>query len=480
MIHLAVCSIVVSLPALNAPATRPAAADRQAATRPALIAAVDPRVELMSVIFRLAGNPEYNMRASQSPYSEAVEDHFGKFRDHPAVTKARQLRGSRGVSFDAVMGMAVHIEDAVSLKERVPFDNPACKLDSRWRPDEARDFLKAARAFAKETGFAGFMRKHQDLHAAAAARMIELLKQRDYVGWFDSFFGARPNATFGVIVGMLEGGGNYGVTLQPLDGREEITPIIGVWKFDDEGVPVFTDEIIPTLIHEFCHAYTNQLVDKYAGKMEASASKIYATKEQTMRDQAYGNWQTMLCESMVRACVVRYVNAADGKAQAQEEINEQHGRGFERVGELAMLLQQYERARDRYPDMDAFMPRVVTFFDDYAKKAGRLAGRKPKVVTMVPANGAKNVDPSLAEMKVTFNRPMKDGNWAVIGGGPSFPEMTGKPSYDATRTVLTIPMRPKPNWEYRLWLNRGQFNSFMSEEGERLESVAVTFRTRAE
>jgi hypothetical protein len=370
MIHLAVCSIIVSLPALSAPANRPASAGRQAVARPALTAAVDPRVELMSVIFRLAGNPEYNMPVSQSPYSKAVEAHFGRFRDHPAVTKARQLRNNRGVGYDAVMSMAIYIEDAVSLEERVPFDDPACKLDARWRPDEARDFLRAARAFVRDTGFAGFMRQHQDLHAAAAARMSDLLKQRDYVGWFDSFFGARPKATFRVIVGMLEGGGNYGMSLQLLDGREEITPIIGVWRFDNKGVPVFTSEVIPTLIHEFCHAYTNQLVDRYARKMEASARKIFATKEQAMRSQGYGNWQTMLRESMVRACVVRYVNAADGNARAREEINEQQRRGFEWVGELATLLQQYETGRDRYPNMDAFMPRVVTFFDNYAKKIG--------------------------------------------------------------------------------------------------------------
>ncbi len=373
MIHLAVCSIAVSLTALNALAARPTTADRQPAARPALAAAVDPRVELMSIIFRLAGNPEYNMPVSRSPYSVAVEAHFGRFRAHPAVMKARQLRNSRGVSYDAVMSMAIHIEDAVSLKERVPFDNPACGLDSRWRPAEARDFLRAARAFAEETGFAGFMRKHETLHATAAARMSELLTRRDYVGWFDSYFGARPNATFRVIVGMLEGGGNYGMSLRLLNGREEITPIIGVWRFDGGGIPVFTDEIIPTLIHEFCHAYTNQIVDKYARKMEASARKIYATKEQAMRRQGYGNWRTMLRESMVRACVVRYLNAADGKARAQTEINEQHRRGFEWVGDLATLLQQYERGRDRYPDMDAFMPRVVTFFNNYAKQVG---GRK--------------------------------------------------------------------------------------------------------
>lgn len=376
MIRFTLCSIIVLLPGLNASAIRPTAADRQATARPALTASVDPRVELMSIIFRLAGNPEYNMPVSQSPYSVAVEQHFGRFRNHPAVVKARYLRCSRGVSYDAVMSMAVHIEDAVTLRERVPFDHPACGLDSRWRPAEARDFLRAARAFARETGFAGFMRRQQGVHAAAAGRMSELLEQRDYVGWFDSFFGARPNATFRVIVGMLEGGGNYGMSIRLLNGREEITPIIGVWRFDSFGVPVFTDEIIPTLVHEFCHAYTNQVVDRYASRMAASARKIFASKEQAMRSQGYGSWQTMLRESMVRACVVRYVNAADGQAKAQEEIDEQRRRGFEWVGELAALLQQYETGRDRYPDMNAFMPRVVTFFNDYAKKIDRRAGQR--------------------------------------------------------------------------------------------------------
>ena len=57
-----------------------------------LEARVDPRVELMSLIFRLAGNNEYNQPLSKSPYSKEVDDHFGKFRDHKAVKFAQQLR----------------------------------------------------------------------------------------------------------------------------------------------------------------------------------------------------------------------------------------------------------------------------------------------------------------------------------------------------------------------------------------------------
>ena len=33
----------------------------------------------------------------------------------------------------------------------------------------------------------------------------------------------------------------------------------------------------------------------------------------------------------------------------------------------------------------------------------------------------------------------------VVGGGPNFPETTGKPSYDATKKVLTIPIKQNPD-----------------------------------
>jgi hypothetical protein len=79
---------------------------------------------------------------------------------------------------------------------------------------------------------------------------------------------------------------------------------------------------------------------------------------------------------------------------------------------------------------------------------------------------------------VTFDRPMRDQAWAVVGGGPNFPKVTGPPSYDAARRVLTVPVELQPDWSYELWLNRGRFDSFQSEEGVKLPSVHVTFRTR--
>lgn len=65
---------------------------------------IDPRVELMSIIFRLAGNPEYN-QGRFTMYLKAIDERFGPHREHPLFPYVRNLRATRGVSYDAVMSI---------------------------------------------------------------------------------------------------------------------------------------------------------------------------------------------------------------------------------------------------------------------------------------------------------------------------------------------------------------------------------------
>jgi len=456
-----------------APATQPASPAGM------LQAGVDPRVELLSIVFRLAGNPEYNAPNSKSPYATEVEEHFGPFRDHAVVKMARELRAEHGVSYDAVMGLAVHITPPPELGERMPFEPRPRLLDRRWEIPDAREFLVKLRDFAKVTEFTKFYAAHEKLYAVTAERMAKRVNERPYLKWFEQFFGARPGAQFRVIPALLNGGGCYGMNARFPDGREEITPILGIWEFDDDGVPVVGSSIDTTVAHELCHSFTNPLVDKHEAELVPPAEKLYAVVQSTMRDQAYGSAKTMVYESLVRACVVRYVLATDGKAPAEKEVQRNEQRGFRWLGDLAKLLGDYEADRKQYPTLDAFMPRIVKFFEGQTEHLAEQEQKAPHVVKMVPANGATDIDPDLTEIVITFDRPMQDKSWSDVGGGENFPEITGKPSYDEARRVLTVPVKLKPNWEYRLWLNRNQFQAFRSEDGIPLESVAVTFKTRA-
>ena len=384
------------------------------------------------------------------------------------------------MSFDAVMSMAVHVEDAETLRERVPFDARPPRLDSRWQAAQAREFLDQARDFVKVTQFAQFVQAHQALYDAAGERLTKKLNERDYIGWFDKFFGARPRAKFFAMVGLLNGGHNYGVGIRFPEGREEISPVLGVAEFDDDGLPVFGEDIVPLVVHELCHSYTNPLVDNCADKLEAAGTRIYGHCGETMRQQAYGTWQTMLHESLVRACVVRYFAATEGDAAAGQAIQRHHERGFKWVGALVEVLVEYESNRAQYASFDAFMPRVVAFFDKYADEYDAEMRRAPKVVSMIPANRAADVDPALPAIQITFDRPMEDGSWSLVGGGPDFPKITGEIHYDASGRVLTVPVKLEPGHRYRFWLNSTRYLSFRSKAGVPLSPVAVSFKTRAE
>jgi hypothetical protein len=451
---------------------------QQASTR-TIDVRVDRRVELMSIVFRLAGNPEYGQARIES-YSSAVDEHFGKFADHPLIARARQLRRERGISFDAPMSLAVHLgENRRQFRLAVPLDPWPEALDSRWTAADIEAFLHDADRFARQSKLDAFLAGHSDLCALACARLRAVLDEHARLDWLDDFFGTRPGAEFTICIGLLNGGANYGPRCRDKSGDEHLYAVLGAWLVDEEGNPRFDESVVSTVIHELCHSYCNPLVDAHLDELRAGAEMLWPHVEAGMRAQAYGNWQIMMRESLVRACVARYQHAIGGERALRSELDEQKRRDFLWIEGLTDLIGDYEAKRDEYRDLGEFMPRVVEFFETCPGELEAELARAPRVASIAPHIGQQDVDPKLEAIVVTFDRPMLDGAWAVVGGGPLFPELTGKVSYDSTHTVLTIPVRLEPDHDYELWLNRGRFDSFQSADRVKLRPVHVTFRTRS-
>jgi hypothetical protein len=430
----------------------------------------------------LAGNPEYNRTIVES-YAKDVEEHFGKYRGHETIRLARRLRGERSISYDAPMSLAVHLVGGTDLRQRIPLDPLPEYVDSRWTAEDAKTFVTAARQFAKDAKFDEFWKAHEPRYAAMRKQLRTLIEKEAHLEWFTEFFGERPQTTFVLVPNITNGPGNYGSRFRDVNGKEEIYCILGVWKLDSKKQPVLDSEMLPTITHEFCHSHTNSLVDRHAAELQPAAEKLFKHVGSLMAQNAYGNWNTMMRESMVRACTIEYLMKYQGKVAAGLNAVEDRNRGFEWIGELSKLLaDKYERDRDKYPTLDAFMPEVVAFFDKYAdefdKKHKATDQKQPKVVSMTPKNGSKEVDSDLRELRFVFDRPMTDQSWSIVGGGPQFPELVGKPSYDKARKVLTVGVKLKPGTKYRFWLNSPRFHGFKSEDGVPLESVDVNFSTK--
>lgn len=441
---------------------------------------VDPRVELLCIVARFAGFEEYDMPNSRSAYATRVEEHFGAQRGHPAVARMVVLRSLSGIGYDAVPSLALHLDGIERLELVAPLEPRPERLDARWQPAATLAFLEELRDFARASRAAHFFEDERDYYAEVERRFAERIAQSSALDWFDRFFGARAQASYRAIPGLLCGGGNYGLGVRLGDGRlESITPIFGCSRWDADGLPVFDEGYLSLFIHELCHSYTNPFVDRHEGRLRAAGERIFASCAERMRSQAYGTWKTMLYESLVRASVVRCRSVLEGEKAGREQAAYEVQRSFLWVPALAELFAAYEVEREQYPDFESFMPRVADFFDAWAKELPDPSASAPVLVSSTPASGAEEVDPSLVLLRFEFDRPMQPDSWSITGSPEEQPRMEGTPSYDAERRTLSVPVRLEPGRSYRLWLNSERFQGFKSAQGVPLAPVEIRFRTAA-
>jgi RNA polymerase sigma-70 factor (ECF subfamily) len=102
----------------------------------------------------------------------------------------------------------------------------------------------------------------------------------------------------------------------------------------------------------------------------------------------------------------------------------------------------------------------------------------PVALEMCPANGATDVDPKTAELRVTFSVPMGGGcSWT--GGGPGYPALREgmRPRWTDDQRTCVLPVRLETGRQYRLGLNSPSHKNFQSASGVPLDPVAYTFKT---
>jgi len=330
---------------------------------------VDPTVELFSVIYRLADIGQYT-EMELPGYVEEVERYFGSFRDHASVQVARELDQSHAINGNAPMDLAVRLTAPPDLELRTPLAEALGDMDRRWDDAIVPVLLEAARTFAADTDFMTFFRGNEATYGSAVQSLQATLSQTDMLPWFQEFFGGEPES-YVVILGLLNGSCNYGSRVTHPDGTVEFFSMLGAVDPDRNGIPRYArSRFVPTIVHEFSHSYINPLVDRHVEELQPSGEVVFAYLKEAMHHWGYDHWYVMDYEYLVRAATVRYLQASEGTGAAERAVRRDEEDGFVGLGELAGLLADYEAHRDRYPKLDAFMPRLVEFFEGLAKAMG--------------------------------------------------------------------------------------------------------------
>ena len=188
---------------------------------------VNENVELMSILSRMAGFPEYSMDLG-GQYITDMDSCFRKHRSHPTVSYMKDLRKKHGISFDAVMDMAIRLQrknNGFQLIEEEKDD----LLDKRWEKVDKGEFLSLLERFYQDTGFHTFFIDHASLYQEGIKAYKEKVMNGFNQDWYAKFYGKEAQEKFGVIIGFCNGGGNYGIDRHRKGKTKEVYAVVGYY-----------------------------------------------------------------------------------------------------------------------------------------------------------------------------------------------------------------------------------------------------------
>ena len=290
---------------------------------------VDERIELFSVLERLAGRPEYGV--ADTPYARAADEWFAPYAADPAVVAFRELDVTNGIGYDAAMTLAVHLDDR--LAPIVPLVPPPEGLDPRWEGVDIADLLDVVSAFAYTARFDEFMAAQLDYISAVEDAFRSFLGSRPLIDWFDGVFGVRDRATYHVVPGLLTGLMSFG----PHAGADDAYAIMSLEAPDSHGVPVLTLFTEEYLVHEFAHTYVNPVVRTHMDAFDGPSPLLDAAAP-TMAQQSYPTRDIVVAESIVRALTVMYLLDEVSRDAAVSSLETQIRLGFVWTRDLVLAL----------------------------------------------------------------------------------------------------------------------------------------------
>jgi len=103
----------------------------------------------------------------------------------------------------------------------------------------------------------------------------------------------------------------------------------------------------------------------------------------------------------------------------------------------------------------------------------------PVVVRTVPESGSVDVDPGIAEIRVTFSKDMLDGSWSCVNlSKESFPASAGDPNFDPDKRTFVFPVKLEPGKTYAILFNSEKYKNFKDAKGNSAMPYLLIFDTR--
>lgn len=319
-------------------------------------------VELMGLLWRLAGSGEY-CQCRVGSVAQSADSFFASMRNHQAVTLAKQYR-QLGICYDAVTGFANQLifnDEANLIFDPDYLEGSNAGFDDRWTDSQKNDMLAAVNDFYKESDFHEWFASTK-VEQQQAIASFKTVCDLDYT-WFDSFYGKNDKISSRIILSFMIGPNNNGISLKRKDGTLLLTPVLGCLNQFSENVTFNGD--MNLIVHEFSHPYCNPLIESNWSSISVKANEVYNEVRSIMESQAYGNPVTMMCETLVRSCAIRYMKSHNLENLVNQQLAYEENNGFMMVRYLVKTLEERENEAAQYSSLSDFMPVMIEAINNF-------------------------------------------------------------------------------------------------------------------
>ena len=318
-------------------------------------------VDLITLIAWMAGTEGFT-ECHVPSITQSAETFFAPVRNHKAVQLMREYKNTN-IAYDAVSayGNILSFNKDGKLVFNPEYKEGSSDSFDRWTQKQKYDMLNALNDFYKESNFHEWFESTKSLQERAIYSFLSVCNL-DYP-WFDSYYEKNDKLTTRIVLCFFMGSHNQGISYTKKDGTFFVTPTLGCLS-ESYGAIRFGGDM-NLIVHEFSHPYCNPLIEKYWSSISDKADEIFSFVRSIMSSQAYGSPMTMMCETLVRSCAIRYMMSHGETNMVDWYLENEENNGFMLVRTLVEALDEREKQASKYPTLDSFMPVLIDVINNF-------------------------------------------------------------------------------------------------------------------
>lgn len=296
---------------------------------------VDPRMELLTALQLVAGDPNINC-ISKSSYYQDMLAWFTPYNDHHAVAQYKAINDF--FCFDAPINSMLFMDynDELSLTCE-PSEYLCLRAGSKqnWM-----DFYQGLQDFARVTDFKRFYEDHSGYYQKAIKKVVAINGACDPATELESYIGLEAEH-YTLRFSPLQNCGYAGCNV-PENG--EVSCTIG---FDQDAEDERAEICLRVYLwHEFAHVFVNPIIDVAISQNTSEWQEFERyISSLNIDSQKYTDVNSYEC--FVRAITFKLNNKYYGSEEAEGILKWDEDQGFVYVRQFIKALDKYEMTREK-------------------------------------------------------------------------------------------------------------------------------------